>query len=150
MELNIDPTTQNLYMLVTLDPHDGREDEAETLIKPFGCQGFRFFNTVVFSSADSLEKIKAHIQKVKSSKYQFFLLDITQNLKDNNFGGFLHPKYYPIADQAAKIINAYRPVYPELSDVEKVDVIYNKINKSGIDSLTTQEKLFLDDWSKRA
>lgn len=150
MELNIDPSTQNLYMLVTLDPHDGRDEEAEALIKPFGCQGFRFYNTIVFSSADPLEKIKAHIQKTKSSKFQFFLLDVTQNMQENTFGGFLHPKFYPIADQAMKIINAYRPLLPELSDVEKVDVIYNKINKSGIDSLTKKEKDFLDDWSKRA
>lgn len=146
--MNVDITKSKIYLLSTLDPNNGRDDEAEKLIRPFAEKGFRFFNQLVFVSQDHIEKINTHIREKKSDKYQFFLIDITDNLDKETFKGVFSQKHFPIANEAVKIMQVFKPILPELEDKEKANVLFDKIKASGIDSLTQKEKIFLDNFSK--
>lgn len=135
-------------MISALDPENGRDDEAEKLIQPFATKGFKFFNQIVFVSRDSIKVISDHIVKLKSEKFQFFLIDMTDNFEKQSFFGALSTKHFPIAAEASKIMSVFKPVLPELDDKQKADALFDKIAKDGMDSLTQKEKMFLDAFSK--
>lgn len=147
--MNLDLTKHKLYLLSTLDPNGGRDDEAEKLIQPFATKGFRFFNQLVFVSSDDIKTITEHIRRKKTEQFQFFLVDVTENFDKGTFAGVLNPKHYPIAAEANKIMAIFKPVMPELEDSAKADALFDKISTNGIDSLTQKEKIFLDKYSKQ-
>lgn len=143
--MDLEKIGKHLYFLIVLDPLDGREQEGEILIRPFAEKGFRNYNVFTFVSSVDLKEIVESIQKNKTERFQYLLFDMTTNLSEETFKGVLNPKYYQHAAQAAKIIQDFKPKKEEvnLSKQERVDLILDKINRLGENSLTNEDKEFL-------
>lgn len=147
--MNLDNLGKKLYCLTVLDPLEGRENEAENLIKPFVENGYRQFNILLFTSPETLENINNHIAEKKSEKFVYFLIDVTNHVDSNVFKGYLNKRYYVHSEQVAKLIRDFRTDLPkeELTPKEigtKIDSILDKIARDGIKSLSLEEKEFLD------
>ena len=139
---------EKLYMLTLLDPMEEREKEAEDLIRAFASRGFSSYSTFVFTSQADIPEINKHIQENKSERFQYFLVDITENMKNGTFNAVINKKYYQYARQAAKIILEYKPKVSLLTDEERYDAILDQISKKGKQVLSPEDKTFLQDYSQ--
>ena len=143
MEENI-----KVYIFTILEPNEERAAEGELLVAPFLKNAYRIFNTIILFCSETLPEIKKQINDHKSDDFTYFLFEITDCLKQNKFAANLNKKVFPYSQQLGELFKEFIPKTEKQTPDERFNFLLDKINKQGIKSLKSEEKKFLDSYSK--
>jgi hypothetical protein len=141
---------KRLFWLFTIDPQKENGFKTKKALSEVTDKGYQLDNLFIFESEFTCKEINEKLKKIDNN-YQFFLIDMTDNITEDSFKAVLKPRIYKYATELANIIKEYRQTITSFntqSTQEIIDRILDKISSSGIESLTDEEKKFLEENAK--
>jgi hypothetical protein len=150
-------TNERLFWFYIIDGRNGKAEEAEQMLRPFMQVGHRLDNLYIFTSGATIIEINAFIKEHKLKDFMYMLTDMTDNITSDTFKMIVNEDYYRPAEKFLKLLSQFKPeivaeettqeIDPKVIEA-KVNKILEKISANGADSLTPQQKTFLEDFTK--
>lgn len=154
MEANLNNNNnmkKRLFWLFAIDPHRENALKIKQALSTVTEKGYQLDNLFIFESESTCKEINNSLSKINDN-LQYFLIDMTNNITEDEFKGILKPRIYAYATELAGLIKKYRPTitpFNAYSTQDAIDKILDKISMSGIDSLTEEERKFLEENAKQ-
>jgi hypothetical protein len=150
-------TNERLYWFYILDGRNGKDSEGEQMLRPFIQGGHKIENLYIFQSQASIEDIHKFIKENKLKDFMYMLVDMTDNVTSETFKCIVNEDHYRPAAKLIQLLNQYKPekqsdIKEEKFDPKELEIRVNnlldKMSKKGPESLTPQQKTFLQEYSQ--
>lgn len=148
---------ERLFFLFIFDTNDNVVFQADKIISSIIGEGYRSHNGFIFESDKTFIQIKETINLQKPDELLYILIDISDNCSEEVMSGYITRNEYIYAKETVALIKKYRKqnVFTDsknLSEKEiqkELDFLLDIISKKGLDFLSHEQKLRLNELSQK-